>query len=358
MTDVSNILAALAVQAGVCAQMGSPFSGRVLTAVRDDVERGGPFTGFFGAWDGVGMRGLMDDAVPLRILGGVQHLVLSGADPALAAVYPASGVAADDALLAKVLIAAAQRHHDILLAFMASPPQTNEVRRSICLVGGYLTLAGQTGLPLRCLEIGASAGLNMNWDLYHYDFGGGRTWGDPASPLRLDTVWEGDAPPIDAAAVVAEKRGCDQNPIDVADVPSAQRLEAYVWPDQPDRLARLRAAIALARVTNNPIDKTDAAAWVAANLRPREGVASVVAHSVVWQYLPPATQDSIADSIRAAGESASAAAPVAWLRMEPDPADMAAPMEVRLSVWPGQENQLLARVHPHGAKVIWLGQEA
>jgi hypothetical protein len=357
MTDFTSITSALTLQAGVCAQMGSPFSGRVLSVVRDDVERGGPFAGFFDAWKGVGVRGLMDEAVSLRILGGLQHLVLSGADAALAAHYPASGAEPDDATLARVLISAAERHHDILLAFMASPPQTNEVRRSICLVGGYLTLAKQTGLPLRCLEIGASAGLNMNWDLYHYDFGAGRTWGDPASPLRLDADWEGPAPLLDAPVVVAEKRGCDQNPIDIADDASVRRLEAYVWPDQLDRLARLRAAIALARATRNSIDKADAAAWVAANARPREGMATVVVHSVVWPYLSPATQGAIADSIRAAGESASASAPFAWLRMEPDPANMAAPMEVRLSVWPGKANRLLARVHPHGAKVIWLGQD-
>jgi len=357
MTDLANIISALAVQAGVCTQMGSPFSGRVLNVVRDDVERGGPFAAFFDAGEGVGVRGLMEEAVSLRILGGLQHLVLSGADADLAAVYPASGVAADDATLARVLEGAAQRHHDVLLAFMASPPQTNEVRRSICLVGGYLTLARRTGLPLRCLEIGASAGLNMNWDLYHYDFGGGRSWGDPTSPLRLDADWEGDAPPLDGPTVVAEKRGCDQNPIDVADDASAQRLEAYVWADQPDRLARLRAAIALARASANPIDKADAAAWVQANARPREGVATVVVHSVVWQYLPPATQASIAASIRAAGESASAKAPFAWLRMEPDPSYVA-DMEVRLSVWPSGEEMLLARTHAHGAKVVWLGEDA
>jgi hypothetical protein len=357
MTDLTNITSALAVQAGVCTQMGSPFSGRVLGVVRDDVARGGPFAAFFGAWEGVGVRGLMDEAVSLRMLGGLHHLVLSGADAELAALYPASGVAADDGALARVLVGAARRHHDILLAFMASPPQTNEVRRSICLVGGYLTLAKRCGLPLRCLEIGASAGLNMNWDLYRYDFGGARTWGDPAAPLRLDTDWEGPAPPVDGPVIVAEKRGCDQNPIDIADDASARRLEAYVWADQLDRLARLRAAIALARATRNPVDKADAAAWVAANARPRDGVATVLVHSVVWQYLPPATQASIAASIRAAGASASAAAPFAWLRMEPDPANVA-DMEVRLSVWPSSEEILLARTHAHGAKVIWLGQDA
>jgi hypothetical protein len=33
-------------------------------------------------------------------------------------------------------------------------------------------------------------------------------------------------------------------------------------------------------------------------------------------------------------------------------------MEVRLTVWPNGEEMLLARVHPHGAKVIWLGEKA
>ena len=358
MTDYTYVLTALSFQAGVCTQMGSPFSGRVLMCVRGNVERGGPFAPFFDAWAGVAVRELMAEAVSLRILGGLQHLVLSGADPALAAVYPSSGVLADDAALEQALTAAAISHHDILLRFTASPPQTNEVRRSICLIGGYLTLAKRTGLPLCCLEIGASAGLNMNWDLYHYDFGGGRTWGDPASPLRLDTDWEGDAPPIEAPVTVAEKRGCDQNPIQIADYVQARRLEAYVWPDQPDRLERLKAAIGLARATRNPIDKADAAAWVTAQVRPREGRATVLVHSVVWPYLPLATQAAIADSIRTAGESATPSAPIAWLRMEPSPDDPAGWMEVRLNIWPGGEEILLARVHPHGAKVIWVGEGA
>ena len=357
MTDHANILVALQVQAGFCTQMGSPFSGRVLNHIRADVERGVPCAGLFAAWDGCSTRELMDEAVALRILGGLQHLVLSGADPGLAAVYPASGVQADGEALAQAIDAAVAAHGEALAAIMTSPPQTNEVRRSICLVGGYLNLAARTGLPLRCLEIGASAGLNMNWDRYHYDFGQGRAWGDPASPLHIDTDWEGAAPPL-GPVTVAEKLACDQNPIDVADPDRALRLEAYVWPDQADRLARLRAAVAIARAVGNQIDKADAADWVRVHAKPRQGVATVLVHSVVWPYLPPTTQASITDSIRAAGESASDSGPFAWLRMEPDPANPAGAMEVRLSVWPIGEEILLARVHPHGAKVFWLAIQA
>ena len=54
---------------------------------------------------------------------------------------------------------------------MLSPPQTNEVLRSAALLGGFLTVAEETGLPLRCLELGSSAGLNQSWDAYGYRLG-------------------------------------------------------------------------------------------------------------------------------------------------------------------------------------------
>jgi hypothetical protein len=63
--------------------------------------------------------------------------------------------------------------------------------------------------------------------------------------------------------------------------------------------------------------------------------------------------ESLLGAILAAGESAAARRPFAWLRMEPIPTDMAAPMELRLTLWPGGRESLLAQVHPHGAKVDW-----
>jgi hypothetical protein len=40
--------------------------------------------------------------------------------------------------------------------------------------------------------------------------------------------------------------------------------------------------------------------------------------------------------------------------MEPDPDNLSGPMDVRLTLWPGGEERLLARAHPHGAAVTWL----
>ena len=79
----------------------------------------------------------------------------------------------------------------------------------------------------------------------------------------------------------------------------------------------------------------------------------MIYHSVFWQYMPPESQVALQQIIEAHGQTATRDAPLAWLRMEP-PADNMAAMEVRLTLWPGGEERLLAQVHPHGAAVEWL----
>jgi hypothetical protein len=73
----------------------------------------------------------------------------------------------------------------------------------------------------------------------------------------------------------------------------------------------------------------------------------VVFHSIVMQYLEVEERDALAALIRGAGEAAGAAAPLAWLRMEP----AGERADVRLSVWPDGEELHLARVGYHGNPV-------
>ena len=340
------VLAAFETQIGWCEALGSPFTAALLRAVVADIATGGAATGLTEGWPGDPVA----DALPLRLAGALQALVLTGAAPDLAAAYPPAALPAPERLRALVGAALAQ-HPAAVAAVLTSPPQTNEVGRSAVLLGGFLQVAHETRLPLRLLEIGASAGLNGRWPAFHYRIGD-RDWGDPGSPVRLAPEWQGSPPPLDAPLRVAGWRGCDRAPIDLGDPAQRLRLRSYVWPDQPERLARLDGAVALALADGRRVERADAADWVRARLaEPGQGVATVLYHSIVWQYLPAATQDDIAGALRAAGARATAAAPLAWLRFEPLPGDPRPTL--RLTLWPGGRDDLLGEAGAHGTRITW-----
>ena len=242
-------------------------------------------------------------------------------------------------------------HRGEVVDSLARTVQTNEVGRCASLLPGFLAVAESTGLPLRILELGTSAGLNLRWDQYRYEGGAdGSAWGDADAPLRFTDVYVDPLPRLDVEARVVERRGCDRNPIDATSAEGSQLLRSFVWPDQLDRFAALDAALALAPSVPVDVDRADAAEWVAEQLgRVCDGVATVLFQSIVWQYLTPETRAAVRDAVKAAGARRRTNAPVAWLRMEPgvNPTKGA---EVRLRQWPGEE-RLLAITGYHGRPV-------
>ncbi len=352
MADQDSLIRALNFQAAACAAMGSPFSGALLDSAAADVASGGPARSLFAPWTGASARALIADAVTLRLLGALHDLALSGEAPALADAYPNAGRPGDPASAWAVARQAMADREQRLARFMAHEPQTNEARRSACLLPGFLALAAEAGLPLRCFEIGASAGLNQLWDRFRYRLGDVGAWGAADAPVFIDTDWRGPPPALGAEVSVIERATCDRKPVDLADPAARRRLRAYVWPDQIDRLQRLDRAIAAALAAGVRVEAEDAVSWTARRAAPREGAATVLFHSVFWQYMPAESQAALTAVIEARGGRAGASAPFAWLRMEPAPANLAA-MEVRLTLWPGGEERVLASVHPHGAWVEW-----
>lgn len=346
--DLPDVVKALQLQAGVCRNMGSPLNGDLLDRAAADWLAGGPVRRLMAPWATVNLQGQFDAASPLRLIGSWHELALSGDDLATARAYEALDA---ESIWAAVSVAMAERH-DRLAAFMSHEPQTNEVRRSICLLGGFLEVAQTTGLPLRCFEIAASAGLNTSWDRYRYTVGDA-VWGDPASIVWMDTDWTGPLPAVNAPVEVIERAACDRRPTDLTDPVQHRRLMAYIWADQADRLARLRAAIEVTLANGLTVERADAVDWVRAKVRPRAGAATVLYHSVFWQYMPPESQAALAALIAEIGAIATADAPFAWLRMEPP--GLAPKMDIRLTLWPGGEERLLGHCHPHGAAVEWLG---
>ena len=249
--------------------------------------------------------------------------------------------------------ATVQQHRTALRDLIHLPVQTNEVGRSAALLGGFLDVVRRTGLPLRLLEIGTSAGLILRWDQYCYEQGD-EGWRDPHSPVHISGVFGNAHPRFDVAVTITERRGCDTLPVEPKPKEGKLTLQSYVWPDHLERFRRLASAMEVGERVPAQLDKANAADWVEAALANQvHGVATVVFHSILWQYLASEDCARIERAMAKAGQAAAVDKPLAWLRFEPG-RDTA---EVRLRLWPGGEDRLLARSEFHGTPVHWLISE-
>ena len=328
-----------------CDGHGSPFTARVLEAAWADRERGGALAELLPCWHGDAGA----DAVPLRVTGALHALALSGRDPMLASLYPPRQEPGD---IAPAVAAAMAQHRDVIAEYLAVAPQTNEIGRSAVLLPGFAAIAQATRLPLSMFEIGASAGLNQLWHRYRYALGD-VTWGDASSAVLIRAEWQGAAPVLPDRITVASHAACDVSPIDLQSEGAALRLMSYIWPDQHERLERLRAAIALAQRLQVRVEAADALTWASDVLATqRSGCATVLYHSVMWQYLSEPTRNGLRGLIEATGSHATRQAPLAWLAFEPPDNDPR--MLLTLTLWPGGERRVLAEAHPHGQWVRWL----
>ena len=334
MPETTNGLArGLRLQAAWCAALESPLYASLLESAADDLESGGPVATII---EGFGVEP-GSAALALRLMGSVHRLVLDDTLPDLARHYPSTGGDGDDAaawrLFRQALIDYPSRIRDLL----AGGCQTNEVGRSAALLGGFLEVAHRTGLPLRILEIGASAGLNLRWDRYRYESAEG-SWGDPSSRVRFTHSYD-IPPPMNRPAEVIERKGCDLHPIDPNSEDGALTLRSLIWADQLGRMAQLDGALEIARDDPLEVEEIDAASFLERELaRPRRGVATVVFHSVFMQYVDESSRQRIATAIEEAR--------VFYLRMEP-----ADTFEIRL------DGELLGTCHAHGTHVRWVVNE-
>lgn len=330
-------------------RLGSPFMAALCGGLADALNRDSRTGRRLLDWPGDPNAA----AVQMRMTGGLNALVRRGAVPDLASLYPPNPTP-DPATLAAAALVVIAAHDDFLHDWLDSPPQTNEVMRSAVLMPGLLMIAADTGLPLALRELGASGGLNLRLDHYAYRLGG-LAIDPPGAPVMIEPRWEGDPPPA-ATVRVADRRGVDIQPLDVRDAATRERLLAFVWPDQLERVARLSAALEAAAVDPPPLDAGDAAEWAETHAVPTPGVATVVFHSIAHQYFPQATKDRLAAHMERAGAAATRESPLAWLRFElDDPVALGPPPTLRLRMWPGGEDRLLAHVHPHGSQVRWVG---
>lgn len=328
-------------QAKACASLDSPFMDQLCRLLADRLTPGTPVTDRLFDWPGdISPAG---QSLPLRLCGALHALRLQG-HAGLGAVYPPEP-ARDDALWAAVS-GAMYTDAAFINGWIDSAPQTNEVRRSAALIAAGHWLAARYGLPCVTSELGASAGLNLRWDLYGLQIGD-TAFGAPDPALVLTPDWDGHLPPQSPIHVI-ERQGVDLNPLNPQDPADQLRLLAYLWPDQPHRQTLTRAAIASAA---EPVAQGDAVDWLRSRAAPRPGHLHMIYSTVAWQYLPPDSQAQGQALIEAAGDRATQDAPLAWFRMETDGQSPGAALTLHL--WPGKIVLDMGRADFHGRWLRW-----
>lgn len=260
-----------------------------------------------------------------------------------------------------------RRFDDIAALVRRRTIQTNEVGRTSAVFPAVGILAREVARPLGLVEVGASAGLNLNLDRFAYDVGGIAA-GDLASPVRLSCDLFGTGrPPLPARPVpIASRVGIDLAPIDLDSTDACLWLEACVWPGRTPRAERLRAAIELARRHRPHVLRGDALDLLPGILSglPTDTVPCIVS-TWVLAYLDRAARTRLAEHAAAA----SMDRPVAWITLEyagvppwlPAPPDTppdapGATNLLSLTTWRSgvASARTLAWVHAHGAWMAWL----
>lgn len=275
------------------------------------------------------VEGLVPDPrwdLPLRLLGGLHYLVLAGR------------ASWDD------VDAALTDHRDFLARFVADQDvQTNEVQRSWALLPALLSLAD--GRPFDLVELGPSAGLNLVWDRYAYRYSSG-AWGDGPLVLAGDDRVAPPAALFDAEVRVARRRGIDRHPIDVTTDEGALLLQSFVWADQADRLARLRAAIDAVRADPPELIQGDYVRDLPRLLDDRvEGAQLVVYETASTQYLDRQQRETLHAALRDA-------APLTFLTTRSNAGADYYTLEAWS--WPGGAVREVEQFDFHGAWLKWL----
>jgi hypothetical protein len=306
------------------------------------------------------LRAPPEQRQPVLLFACVHDLLLAGFDGDLAGHYPNLTSDPDPGDPLPALREFCALHDSELTERLAlRSTQTNEIGRCALLLPAFGLLAAEVG-PLAHLDVGASAGLNLLLDRYHYRYEPGGSLGPP-STVELVCGTRGAVPVPPAIPEIVARLGLDRSPVDVHDAAEARWLEACVWPDQTDRFSRLRAALSMARRDGVEVRHGDAVADTAALVESLADGHPVVTNTWVLNYLTPTERAAYVDALDGLG----ARLDLSWIFAEspyltqnlPGPrADRASERTVLVLVrWRAGERTVahLADVHPHGYWMHW-----
>lgn len=194
--------------------------------------------------------------VSVLLLAGLHRRVLAGKEDvaALAAYYPTAGgrKSPDDPVLPGLLRHAIMDNREELAAFIRrANVQTNETARGLAWL---LPLSFVSWPAVHLVDLGASAGLNLLADRRRYALvdptGKVTRLNGASSAAQFQTRVSGECAPLALAGrlpTITGRSGADVHPFRLDTPDDELTLRAFVWADQPHRLARLNEGIAAFR---------------------------------------------------------------------------------------------------------------
>jgi hypothetical protein len=275
---------------------------------------------------------------PNLLFASVHYLLLTGVNHPLKDYYPDLSPSARSASTA----------YDAFRDFCLE--HREELTR---LISTRLVAALDGDGPLAQIEIGASAGLNLLWEHYRYDYGSGVTWGSDAAPVRLSTDLRGEVvlPMLPATLRAAWSVGVDLNPVEIEDEDAVTWLRALVWPENVEQQGQLMAAIQVAKEHPPRLLKGDGSELLPELLRSAPPLTTLCVFATVTLYQFPT---EALRTLMKTMQGYSLSRPVYFVSMEQAGGPYC---ELRLTVYEGGTRKIvdLANCHPHGRWLEWLG---
>ncbi|QTM99757.1 DUF2332 family protein [Sediminibacillus dalangtanensis] len=188
-----------------------------------------------------------DQPTPNLLLGAV-HYLLQQSDHPLKRFYASLTTVPEKPEKAFYWFKDFCRNHETEIKQLLTEKlvQTNEVRRCAYLYPIFCHIYQQTKHPLSLIELGSSAGLQLLWDKYAYQYEHGSIVGNADAQLVLTAeVREGQLPLLrKKSPPVAERIGIDLHINHLNDPEDYAWLKALIWPEhQTRRKAFERAAM-------------------------------------------------------------------------------------------------------------------
>jgi len=307
-------------------------------------------------------------ARPTLLFAAVHDLLLRGVPGGgLEAFYPnLTANARETSLAFPAFRAFLLRESSVLAPMLASrTTQTNEVARCAYLLPAFALAAASSGKPLWIIDVGCSAGLNLNFDRYAYHYGGRRI-GDATSEVHLQPELRGSlVPSLTPIPKTTGRVGIDLDPIDPDDDDATRWLRACTWPEHVTRFRNLDAALAIARrhrpdtVKGNVLDALPA---VADAVDP--AAALVIVNTNVMVYFSRAERQRYGELLARIGrrralywianEHPAVLAAAGFRRRVPPSEAAVLPLTMTVFQRGRIDEHVLALVGPHGRWLEWL----